>query len=172
MSGALAGQEPWIGVVPVLAMGADEVLLDLLAHDAEPLAMDHRWSARPYGHVLPARHYEYLRTAEEVYRERREQARLRAIEQHRLRRIAKQEIRERETEDRRQTRADWLAMLDDAAERVRGTRHAAMLLPDLERDMKTIGGWSVDTPFPGRLDRARFEAAFAARLADCEETGS
>jgi hypothetical protein len=172
MSGALAGQEPWIGVVPVLAMGADDVLLDLLAHDAEPLATDHRYYPRSYGNQLPLRHYEVRRAADAWDRERREQARLRAIEQHRLRRIAEQEIRERETEDRRRTRADWLAMLDDAAERVRGTRHEVMLLPDLERDMATIGGWSVDTPFPGRLDRARFEAAFAARLADCEETGS
>jgi hypothetical protein len=151
----------------VLARGADDVLMELLARDAEPLATDHGF-IRDYHYDLPLRHFEARRAEEDAARER---ARARAIEQHRVRRLADAARAVAEMEERRRIKAGWLAMLEHAASLVRGTRHEAALLADLERDMATIGGWSVGVRFPGWLDRGRFEAAFALRLAACEAPG-
>jgi hypothetical protein len=184
MSAALAAREPWLGVVPVLAMGADAVLLDLLARDPEPLATDHRYfpGLRPHDAGLPLRHFNYEeeRAAEEAREEARrallerlrEEQRRRALAQHAARRDRERNQASAEVAWRRDIKAGWLEMLRDAASRVRGTPHEAVLLPDLERDMATVAGWPVEAPFPGWLDRDRFKAAFAGRLAACEGTSS
>jgi hypothetical protein len=168
MSEALAQQEPWIGPpVPVPLIGADDTLLDLLARDPEPLATDHRFHG-DYAFIMLYRHFEARRAHDEAVRDRREKARVRAIEQHRLAKLAREEMFAALVESRRSTQAGWLAMLEAAAARVRGTPYEAALLPDLERDMKTIAGWSLDEDFPARLDKERFEAAFERRLAECK----
>jgi hypothetical protein len=148
-------------------LGADAVLLDLLARDAEPLATDHRYfpGLRPHDAGLPLRHFNY----EE---ERREGQRRRALAQHAERRERQRNQALADVAFRRDIKAGWLEMLRDAASRVRGTPHEAVLLPDLERDMATVAGWPVEAPFPGWLDRDRFKAAFAGRLAACEGTSS
>jgi hypothetical protein len=172
MNAVLAQLEPWIGTVPVLAMDADAVLLDLLAHDPEPLATDHRYfpGLHPYDAGLPLRHFIYEReraaeAARQALRERqreewREGRRRRALAQHAARR------------EREEIKAGWLEMLEGAASRVRGTPHEAVMLPDLERDMATVAALSVEAPFTRWLDRDRFKAAFAARLAACEGASS
>jgi hypothetical protein len=168
MREALAQQEPWIGpLVPVLPIGADAILLDLLARDPEPIATDHRFHGE-YAFTMLYRHFEARRAYDEAVRERREKARVRAIEQHRLAKLAREEMLAALAENRRSTQAGWIAMLDAAAARVRGTPYEVALLPDLERDMKTIAGWSIDEDFPAWLDKERFEAAFERRLAECK----
>jgi hypothetical protein len=169
MNQDLAQREPWIGPpVPVLPIGADDTLLDLLARDLEPLATDHRFHPPIYFYDHHIRHFEARRAADEKARERGEAARVRAIEQHRLAKLAREEMLAALVESRRSTQAGWIAMLAAAAARVRGTPYEGTLLPDLERDMKTIAGWSLDEDFPARLDKERFEAAFERRLAECK----
>lgn len=184
MNAVLARLEPWIGAVAVLAMDADAVLLDLLARDPEPLATDHRYfpGLHPHDAGLPLRHfnYEQERAAEEarlallerLREEWREGQRRRALAQHAARRERERNQAPAEVAWRRDIKAGWLEMLRDAASRVRGTPHEAVLLPDLERDMATVAGWPVEAPFPGRLDPDRFKAMFAGRLAACEGTSS
>jgi hypothetical protein len=180
----LAQQEPWIGPpVPVLRIDADDTLLDLLARDPEPLATDHKFYVRyprfPYND-LPFRPYEVRRVHDEERRGREEAERLEEeasrARAERLREERREQARLSEAEriaaqieHREHRKVEWLAMMEAAAATVRGTRHEAKMLPDLERDMATIAKWSTDEDPSFWLDKDRFEAAFARRLMEAEK---
>jgi hypothetical protein len=57
----------------------------------------------------------------------------------------------------RETRAAWIALLEQTADEVRGTRYDS-LLAGLERDIATIRDWPPSEPFPWRLDVTLFHA--------------